>query len=125
MPLRRPRGETVAEQRRYARYQEGFGVVVQALQSEDELARSVTEDIHAKIRQIREPDADLDDDTGRGEPWVRCHSQVGIPVPEASETDQQFGGRRESSSRRFDSQTVSRQTTSESTTQLGEPPSDP
>ena len=32
------------------------------------------------------------DDTGRGEPWVRCHSQVGIFVPEASEPDQQFGG---------------------------------
>ena len=30
------------------------------LQSEHELARSVTEDSHAKIRQIREPDADLE-----------------------------------------------------------------
>jgi hypothetical protein len=30
------------------------------LQSEDELARSVTEDSHAKIRQIRETDADLE-----------------------------------------------------------------
>ena len=30
------------------------------LQSEDELARSVTEDSHTKIRQIREPDADLE-----------------------------------------------------------------
>merc|ERR1712136_666167 len=30
------------------------------LQSEDELARSVTEDSHTKIRQIRETDADLE-----------------------------------------------------------------
>ena len=30
------------------------------LQSEDELARSVTEDSHAKIRQIRKPDAFLE-----------------------------------------------------------------
>ena len=79
VPLRRPGGEAVAGQRQHARCQEGLDGASSRVKMNwlEASQRTATQRL---------------DDTGRGEPWVRCHSQVGIFVPEASEPDQQFGG---------------------------------
>ena len=87
------------------------------------LARSVTEDSHAKIRQIRELDAGLETtqaEVSRG---------YGVTVKLESlcrklqiQTNSFVEERRQLTDM---SQTMCRQTTSESTKQLGEPLSDP